>query len=91
MSVTKSALLLSALVISFAPFYARAEEVMDHSKMDHSSASSSKTEVNDYYADAMNTMHKDMIAVKPTGDADVDFMVGMILITKGQLIWRKLF
>ncbi len=35
------------------------------------------TPVVDHYADVMNTMHKNMM-VKPTGNADVDFMKGMI-------------
>jgi uncharacterized protein (DUF305 family) len=32
----------------------------------------------DFYAPAMNDMHSRMMAVKPVGDADIDFMLEMI-------------
>lgn len=46
-----------------------AHHAMDHSQMNH--------DVVDLYAPAMKTMHENM-AIAPTGDADVDFMRGMI-------------
>lgn len=75
MTFIKTTLLLSTLLLTFMPFSAQAEESMkmDHSKMNHA-ASTPK----DVYAESMAKMHEDMMAVKPTGDADVDFVQGMI-------------
>lgn len=46
-----------------------AHHAMDHSQMKH--------DVTDLYAPAMKAMHENM-TIAPTGDADVDFMRGMI-------------
>lgn len=47
-----------------------------------------ETKVVDYYAKAMETMHKDMM-VAPTGDADVDFVRGMIPHHQGAIDMAK--
>ncbi len=44
--------------------------------------------VEDYYADAMKKMHEDMM-VKPTGDADADFVRGMIPHHQGAIDMAK--
>ncbi len=60
---------------------AHAEEMMkiDHSKMQHGSV----------YDNAMKTMHEGMASVKPTGDADVDFVQGMIPHHQGAIDMAK--
>jgi len=70
MTLIKSALLLSTLALTLAPFNARAE-------------------TKNIYEDAMDKMHKDMMAVKPTGDADVDFVRGMISHHQGAIDMAK--
>jgi len=43
----------------------------------------------DYYAPAMNKMHDAMMAVKTTGDADADFVRGMIPHHQGAVDMAK--
>ena len=87
MTLTKSALLLSTLLVTFMPFAAHAEDAMkmDHSKMNHAMAAPT-----DAYAPAMTKMHEDMMAVKPTGDADIDFVRGMIPHHQGAIDMAKI-
>lgn len=54
---------------------------MDHSKMNHGS--------HDFYAPAMKSMHENM-SMAPTGNADVDFMRGMIPHHQGAVDMAKI-
>jgi len=44
----------------------------------------------DYYAPAMDKMHESMMTVKPTGNADVDFVRGMIPHHQGAVDMAKI-
>lgn len=56
---------------------------------DNSHAHHSAEAVKDVYAPAMEKMHKDMM-ITPTGDADVDFMLGMIPHHQGAIDMAKI-
>jgi uncharacterized protein (DUF305 family) len=56
---------------------AQTEEPMDHSKMGHTAKGMDDNPAVKGYTAAMDTMMKDMMAPY-TGDADVDFVQGMI-------------
>ena len=68
--------LIAALAATaFSTLPALAEETMNH---DHAAMESgASSEAAKAYAAAMDKMHADM-AMEPTGDADVDFVKGMI-------------
>ena len=55
----------------------------DHGDMDHSGAV-------DIYAPAMETMHMGMMSVEPTGNADVDFVKGIIPHHQGAVDMAKI-
>ena len=69
----------TALVLMAGISGAHAEEHMDHSMMMQGGI----------YDGAMKTMHEGMMAVKPTGDADVDFVSGMIPHHQGAIDMAK--
>lgn len=69
-----------------APAQAADMEGMDHSKM----MMPDKAQAEDVYAPAMKSMHENMMAVKPTGDADVDFVQGMIPHHQGAVDMAKI-
>jgi uncharacterized protein (DUF305 family) len=79
--------LLRAFLMSFAAltlsFPAFAQE--DHSNH-HMGMTTTQT---DHYAPAMKTMHENMM-VTPTGDADVDFVRGMIPHHQGAIDMAKI-
>jgi uncharacterized protein (DUF305 family) len=54
---------------------------MDHSQMNH--------DATDLYAPAMKAMHENM-TIAPTGDADIDFMRGMIPHHQGAIDMAKI-
>lgn len=85
----KSRILMAstALVLMLGATTAHAEDMMkmDHSKMDHSAMMQN----GGLYDGAMKTMHEGMAAVKPTGDADVDFVAGMIPHHQGAIDMAK--
>ncbi len=77
----------AALVLMAGASMAYADSHMDHSKMDHSAMAPMGQ--GGIYDGAMKTMHEGMSAVKPTGDADVDFVQGMIPHHQGAIDMAK--
>lgn len=76
-----NAFLIAALFFGFSAVSARACDDPVHAQ--HGSAAT------DLYAPAMKTMHTDMM-VSPTGDADVDFVRGMIPHHQGAVDMAKI-
>ncbi len=73
------------LLLSVGALPAHAQ--MDHSKMGHAMAPA-KSESDKEFAAAMTKMHKDM-AIKYSGNADVDFVRGMIPHHQGAIDMAK--
>lgn len=85
-SIQKTILVASTILIMGAGI-AHAEDhemMMDHAKMNHEEMMSGGL-----YDEAMKTMHEDMMKVKPTGDADIDFVEGMIPHHQGAIDMAK--
>lgn len=88
MKVTSKILMVTAAVVLMAgASMAYADSHMDHSKMDHSMMMPMGQ--GGMYDAAMKTMHEGMASVKPTGDADVDFVAGMIPHHQGAIDMAK--
>lgn len=90
----KSPLLLAGCALLLMGGGARAD---DHMNMDHSmmQKESDKASVSDngmksVYDDAMMKMHENMAKVTPTGDADTDFVTGMIPHHQGAIDMAKI-
>ena len=75
---------VTVLAISIATSAAIAQMKMEHS---HKAGSSSSPSTRGY-DEAMTKMHKDM-AIKYTGDADIDFVKGMIPHHQGAIDMAK--
>lgn len=93
MKIITSKLLIAttALVLVLGAYAARAEDMDDMAKMDHSQMGHSMMMQNDgIYGSAMKTMHEGMASVKQTGDADVDFVTGMIPHHQGAIDMAKI-
>lgn len=87
MKITSKILMgTTAMLLMAGGTVANAQDMkgMDHSKMDHS-----MMQQGGMYDPAMKTMHEGMAAVKPTGDADVDFVAGMIPHHQGAIDMAK--
>lgn len=78
---SKLLMAISASVLMLGSYGAYAES---HEKMDYS-----MMQQGGMYDNAMKTMHEGMMAVKPTGDADVDFVTGMIPHHQGAIDMAK--
>lgn len=73
---------LACIALTVPAIAAEDHAGMDHSKMHHESVA------NDLYAPSRDAMHKDM-NVKPTGNADADFVLNMIPHHEGAVAMAK--
>jgi uncharacterized protein (DUF305 family) len=93
MTGTKSTLLMATVaVLLLGAGLAQAEEhemKMDPMGMKHDMPMEPPAMMHGMYGSAMQTMHEGMMAVKPTGDADVDFVTGMIPHHQGAIDMAK--
>ncbi len=93
--MTSKPFLIAILLVSLHGLSttAHAEKmVMDHSQMDHSKMAMSADVIPTpagIYDKAMADMHTAMMAVKPTGNADIDFVQGMIPHHQGAIDMAK--
>lgn len=85
---TKAALIATTvLLLTAAPAHA---ENHTNTHMGHYAVTNDGVNpVNDIYAPAMKTMHEKMM-IKPTGDADKDFILGMIPHHQGAIDMAKI-
>lgn len=79
-----SAAVMAVMALTPAITYANDPHAHHHGQ-DHGQAAP-----HDVYAKAMDDMHKGMSDVKPTGDADVDFVKGMIPHHQGAVDMAKI-
>lgn len=92
----KSLLLLTtcALLLMGSASAARAEEhmTMDHNMMQKESDKMAVSDngMKSVYDDAMMKMHENMAKVPPSGDADIDFVTGMIPHHQGAIDMAKI-
>jgi uncharacterized protein (DUF305 family) len=85
MSISKSIILAGALALAFSlPAFAEDMKSMDMSKPMGAQGASSKA-----FNDAMGKMHKDMM-ITYSGDADADFVRGMIPHHQGAIDMAKI-
>ncbi|MQB44042.1 DUF305 domain-containing protein [Rhizobium sp. ICMP 5592] len=85
MSISKSIILAGALALAFSlPAFAEDMHNMDMSKPMGDQGASSKA-----FNDAMGKMHKDMM-ITYSGDADADFVRGMIPHHQGAIDMAKI-
>lgn len=77
-ALLSAALILMGLATSTPSFAQTSTKDHKNAHMGHYNVTTQEqTPVIDHYATVMDKMHKDMM-IKPTGNADVDFMKGMI-------------
>lgn len=80
----------TALVILLGGFTAHADDMkVDHPMMAGHDMMQMGDQTGGLYDSAMKTMHAGMMSVKPTGNADVDFVQGMIPHHQGAIDMAK--